>query len=287
MSGSKHFQAGTIRSAVLEGARALRQTSTTSDLDAELLLSFVLKQPKEYLLTYPERKLSPKQVHRFSSLIKRRSNFEPVAYLTGHKEFFGLDFRVNRWVLIPRPESELLVSEALKVMRHINQPNIVDVGTGSGAIAISIKKTLPLAKVWASDISPTALRVARANAKVHQAAIHFLQGSLLEPTHRLQFDCIISNPPYLTAAEMQSLQLKHEPRLALAGGKKGLEVYQAVLQQIPQHLKPRGCVILEIGATQAPAVHQLAQQYLPGANIFIKQDLAGHDRVVIIQKTGR
>lgn len=272
-----------IRSALLKGAATLCATSGTPDLDAEVLLAHVIKKSKEYLLTYPEQILTRPQVNRFTSLITRRAHQEPVAYLIHHKAFFDLDFFINKHVLVPRPDTELLVEQAIRLLKSVPSPHVVDVGTGSGVIAISVKKRFPKAKMWAVDNSRQALRVAHKNAHTLRAPITFLHGSLLEPTKQLKFDCILSNPPYLTAKEMHNPQLSHEPRAALYGGTAGLEVYRRLFSQVAAHLKPQGVILIEIGSGQATALTSIIQKILPQSQVNLKQDLAGHDRLLIIQ----
>lgn len=273
----------TVSRLLAEATTQLLRMSETPDLDSEVLLSHVLNQPKEFLFTHPEYLLTTSQLNRFSRLLARRLQSEPVAYLVGHKEFFGLDFRVNTHVLIPRPETELLVEEALRYLATKPHPTVVDVGTGSGVIAISVKKNIPQAQVVALDVSPLALRVARANAKRLKVNITYKLGSLLSPVPHQKFDCLISNPPYLTPLDLKHPSLKYEPRLALSGGQSGLQVYSQLLAQAPGHLNPGGLILLEIGSTQYQELKRLAHTIFPQAHISKLKDYAGLDRILRLQ----
>lgn len=293
---------------------------SSSALDTEILLAFVLGKPKEYLLIHPKNKLTAKQFNKFKQLIGRRAKYEPVAYITGHKEFFGLDFLINKNVLIPRPETEILIKEATRYALGHEPSTIIDIGTGSGCIAVSIAKTMnhpkspftkggeggfcPLVKggrgdfkIYATDISKAALKIAKLNARRHDVLgqINFLQGDLLKPLikiHNSKFiihnSIIVANLPYLTTKEWQNSQpeiRKYEPRGALDGGLDGLKYFHELFQQLetyqPRKLKT---IILEIGWNQATKIKNLAKKYLPGYKMEIKKDLAGFDRLVIIYK---
>lgn len=272
----------TVQQALLQARRKL-STSTTPDLDAELLLAFILDTSQEFLFTYPKQQLTTNQTVQFSRLISRRQKREPMAYILGHKEFFGLNFSVNPHVLIPRPETELLVEQVVSLMSEKTQPTIVDVGVGSGAIAIAVKHTLPKARVFGTDSSRKALGVARKNARKHKTNITFACGSLLTPVPKVRFDCIVSNPPYLTAQEMKHPDLQFEPKVALYGGKAGLEVYQRLLIQAASQVRPKGYLVLEIGYNQVKPLSLLAKKIWPKAHLQVHKDLAGFDRVMIIQ----
>lgn len=263
-------------------------------LDAEVLLAHVLGQDRAWLYKYPVAHPDPVALNRLAELLSRRERREPVAYLTGYKEFFGLEFEVNPAVLIPRPETELLVETALQFAQSRSSLSIIEVGTGSGCIAVALARHLPAARIRAVDISPDALTVARRNAQRHAVAdrVDLVQADLLQPVAG-PFDLIASNPPYvshreLVAGTMQPEVARYEPRLALDGGDEGLAVINRLLAQARTKLKPGGWVLVEIGAAQGQAGLHLAREYLPGAEIELKQDLAGLDRLLIIKssKTG-
>ncbi len=228
----------------------------------------------------------------YHALLERRLAHEPVAYLTGHREFFGLDFRVNRHVLIPRSETELLAELGLSAARrlaHLAPAGlaIADVGTGSGCVAISLAVHLPAARVYATDASAQALAVAEENCRRHGVAgqVILLPGDLLaslpEPV-----PLIVANLPYIPHAELENLPPEirlYEPRAALDGGQDGLEAIRRLLAEAPAHLKPGGVVLLEIGHRQGQAVVALARQHFPGAAVAVHHDSAGRERVVVIQ----
>ncbi len=273
----------------------------TPRLDAEVLLAHMLGQDRAWLYAHPQVSLNEDQLNRFAALLHRREQREPVAYLIGSKEFFGLEFVVNPHVLIPRPETELLVETALWILDfgfwilegkskiQNLKSKIVDVGTGSGCIAIALAKHLPHASVVAIDVSPDPLRLAEQNARRHGVAdrITFLLGDLLQPLAE-PVDLIISNPPYVSrsdlAASVSPEVSRYEPRLALDGGEDGLEVIRRLLPQAREKLKPGGSLLVEIGSGQGVAVSQIAKKYFPQADAFrVEQDLAGLDRLLLVQ----
>ena len=281
--------------------------SRLASIDAGLitasgLLGHVLGLTRAQVLTRPERLLSTEQAATFEALVARAALGEPLAYLTGRREFYGLDFEVDRHVLVPRPETELLVDRVLAA----RPARVLDVGTGSGCIAVTLAVRLPQAAITASDLSPTALAVARRNAQRHGVAqrITFMQSDLLDtfqpptshlssltsdlrpPTSAFQptFDLIAANLPYIDPNELTTLPVaRFEPRLALDGGPGGLALIERLLRQAPAVLAPRGRVLLEIGASQGPAALALARSAFPAAAARIEQDLAGLDRLLIIE----
>lgn len=275
----------TITDLLRAATTALAETSPTPRLDAELLLAHVLGWTRARLLAEHAHAPSSEQAAAFLALVARRAALAPVAYLTGHREFYGLELLVTPATLVPRPETELLVELALAEAqwRGPRQPalTIADVGTGTGAIAVALAANLPHAQVYAIDLSAAALEVARANVERHGLAdrVRLLHGDLLTPLAE-PVDLIVSNPPYTILAEVEPNVLAHEPRLALDGGPDGAAVYRRLTAAIPQHLRPGGAVLLEIGAWQGELVAGLLRDALPGAAVSIHQDLAGLDRVV-------
>ncbi len=259
-------------------------------LDSEVLLSFVFKKPKEFLLAHPEFELSKKQTVQFKKLIARRAKGEPVAYLIGHKEFYGLDFEVNKKVLIPRPETELMAEEVVKEINGQKKNILVDIGTGSGCIPIAILKNTKQIKCFAIDISTAALTVAKRNVKKHNVKIKFLRGNLLEPMAN-QFESvgdqkiiITANLPYLTVKQYrQNPSLRFEPKSALVASKNGLALYEKLLQQISALLKTHITLFLEIDPSQSRGIEKIIKKYLPQAEVKIKNDYAGKNRLVIIE----
>jgi release factor glutamine methyltransferase len=258
-------------------------------LDGELLLAHVLKVNRAALFTWSDRRLTPKELTRYRSLLTRRAAREPLAYLVGHREFFGLDFAVGPGVLIPRPETELLVEQALRLARRLTAPpRIVDVGAGSGAIAVTLAVHLPQAAVCAVDDSGEALDVVAENARRHGVVdrIQCIQGDLLAPLSG-PVDLITANLPYVTTEEWMGLPPEirdHEPRTALDGGPDGLALIGRLLATANAHLGPGGAMLLEIGASQGPAVTALARQRFSPAAVHLYQDYAGLDRLVIVHK---
>jgi release factor glutamine methyltransferase len=261
-------------------------TSATSRLDAELILSHLLGWPRARLLAERDHPVPSDLSVAFDGLVARRAAGEPVAYLVGHKEFYGLDFAVDHRVLVPRPETELLVELALVAARRIAlgraEPlRIADIGTGSGAIAVALAVHLPNAQIDAVDISPEALEVARANVVRHGIAgrVRLLLGDLLGPLD-LSADIIVSNPPYTILAEVEPNVYAYEPHLALEGGPDGTNLYRRLLADAPAKLLPGGALLCEIGAWQGELVAALARAAFPAAEVRIFQDLAGRDRVL-------
>lgn len=289
----------TIQKALLSAIKKLQKTSASAHLDAEVLLSFVLNKPKGYLLSHQERTITPAQAKKFNSLISRRNRGTPIAYLTNYKEFYKINFLVNKEVLIPRPETETLVEEAIKCVRQrqklikdkldaarYKQLNIADIGTGCGCIAITLAKYLPDIKIIATDISKKALAVAKKNAKQHKVLkkIDFIKGDLLEPIIRhkkTQLDLIITNLPYLTKHEL--VNVKNEPKTALYGGKLGLELIEKLISQAEQVLKPKGIILSEISPAQVKAIDYFVERYLPNKSVFFIKDLGERDRVARIE----
>jgi release factor glutamine methyltransferase len=277
----------TIAQALAWATHDLRAASETPRLDAELLLAHVLGWERARLLAEGPRSLTHAQADTFRALIARRAALEPVAYLVGHKEFYGIDLMVDKRVLMPRPETELLVDLALGLARRMpgDRPvSIVDVGTGSGAIAIALALHLPAAQIDAIDISPEALALAQQNLERHSLSgrVRLLQGDLLDPISE-PADLIAGNLPYTILSEIDEGVRRHEPHLALDGGADGLDLYRRMLQQAPALLRPGGAILLEIGATQAAAMIDLARQAFPSAGMSVHRDLAGHDRVFVIR----
>ena len=196
----------------------------------------------------------------YSELLERRYQGEPIQYITGETEFYGLPFRVSPDVLIPRPETEHLVEKVLELAVHFPVPRIVDVGSGSGAIAVALAHKLPHAQIIAVDLSAAALAIARENAKRNGVALRFLEGNLLAPVAEERFEFIVSNPPYVPTADRESLSVEvrdYEPALALFAGENGLEVYQRLIPAAFDALIPGGYVALEIGYGQSPAITEL------------------------------
>jgi len=276
------------------------QTQGLDRLDAQLLLLHMLGLPLQqrgWLLAHATDPLPPELTDALTQLVKRRLAGEPVAYLVGHKEFFGLDLQVDARVLVPRPDTETLVNWALEVLD--NRPPVsatsphplaesrgagwplalLDLGTGSGAIALALKSARPDLQVQATDISPDALQVALANARHLQLDIALHQGAWFTALTSTapRFDCIVSNPPYIAALDPHLAALTHEPLPALTSGKDGLDAIRHIIASAPPHLKPGGWLLLEHGYDQAQTVHHLLRQS-GFTQIQSRHDLAGIER---------
>ncbi|MFH1236533.1 MAG: peptide chain release factor N(5)-glutamine methyltransferase [Parcubacteria group bacterium] len=274
----------TVKKALDRALSILRTTGTSSaTLDAEVLLSFVLKATRTQVLCSPQRPLTQRQYKRFLGLVMRRAHGWPIAYLTGHKEFYGLDFVVTKDVLVPRPETETLIDVILKKANRNEQLEIVDIGTGSGCIAITLARYMPHAKITALDLSPQALAIAKKNARIHKVLkkIRFIQSDLFSGVAKKHADIIVANLPYLTRDQLRGVP--HEPKMALYGGKMGLELIEQVLQETPTHLNENGKVFLEIDPRQTEAVRYVVERCFSKKHITYAKDLAGSERVVYIQ----
>lgn len=252
-------------------------------LDAELLLAEVLKVSRVYLYTHYDRPLAGPERDAYRALVKRRGGHEPVAYILGRREFYGRAFAVSRDVLVPRPETEHLVDAALAFAKERAEVTVLDVGTGSGIIAVTLALELPAARVTAVDLSAAALAVARQNAQTLGASVRLVEADLLSGfSESERFDLIVSNPPYVAQREAKELDADvrdFEPHLALFGGEDGLAVIRRLLEQAKAHLAPGGLLAFEIGAGQLATVRELcgAAGYV---DVQSHADLQGHPRVV-------
>ena len=258
-------------------------------LEAEALLAHVLQISRAQVLAHPERPLSPEEDLASSEARRRRLSREPLAYITGRREFFGIDFKVNSSVLIPRPETETLVETALKIANEFpGRPelSVVDVGTGSGAIAVCLALRLSSARIFAVDCSSAALDVARTNAETHGVAdrIMFLEGDLLTPIGA-NVDLIVANLPYVRTSELSGLapEVQQEPTEALDGGQDGLDVVRRMMQQAQHAISGDGVILLEMDPRQAEPLRSMGESLFPGAEISILKDLAGLDRVFMLR----
>ena len=262
-----------------------------ASVEAELLLGHVLEMSKTQLYTEPETGLTSTGTEHLQYLVRRRLDHEPAAYILGHWEFFGIDFYVDYHTFIPRPETELLVEKAIELVHRIShtgkQITIADVGTGCGAIATSLALALPQAKIYATDISASALRVAEMNCWRHgiKSQVELLQGDLLEPLPQ-PVDMIVANLPYIKNCEFKDLApeiVNFEPTIALVGGKDGLDKIQQMLEQMSVKLNYGTCFLLEIGQGQGEMVASLTKSYFPQASIELISDLGGIGRIVKVE----
>lgn len=281
----------TVGLAVTQTRHALDDAGITeAPLEAELLLAEAMDTDRTGLLAALADQLSDDSQQLLKSLVSRRMQREPLAYLRGRKEFYGLEFRVGPGVLIPRPETETLVEETIAVAARLESGHgtiIADVGTGSGIVAISLAILLPHSKMYATDISSTALSTARDNAGRHDvdARISFLDGDLLEALPE-RVDIVAANLPYLSTDAISDLEPEiglYEPREALDGGPDGLEVVRRLLHQASRHLLTGGALLLELDPWQMDAASRAALEALPGATVRRVRDLAEDERVLVVE----
>ena len=255
------------------------RTSGVDGLDAQLLLASCIDQSRSWLIAHDEAPLTPAQATRFIGWLARRAAGEPLAYLFGEKEFHGLVLQVDARVLVPRPDTETLVDWALELLatRPDSAPRVVDLGTGSGAIALALKHAQPGAAVTALDASGGALEVARANAAALRLDVRLLSGNWWSAVQGERFDIAVSNPPYIALQDPHLTALAHEPAFALAAGIDGLDALRHIINHAPAHLRPGGWLLLEHGHDQGPAVQGLLIQS-GFARVETRRDLAGHWR---------
>jgi release factor glutamine methyltransferase len=275
-----------LKQALDEGATRLTGISSQPRHDAELLLLHIIQRDRAFLLTHPDAELTLKQRAQYEEWLCRRASYEPIQYILGEQEFFGLTFTVSPDVLIPRPETEHLVEVLLARVPHDQLLRIADVGTGSGAIAIALAHFLPQARITALDISEDALAVAQQNAKTHRIAgrMQFLKSDLLSAVAEEQFDAVVSNPPYVAESDRDSLELQvrdYEPASALFAGLSGLDIYKRLIPQAHQVLKPSGWLLMEIGQGQRNALAQLLSGW---DSVSFVDDLQGIPRVACAQR---
>ncbi len=276
----------TTGQAIRLGAEQLREVPDPQ-VDAIALLEKVTGKTPLELRLHPQDTLTAEQEERFRSLLLLRSRREPLQYLLGTQCFYGLEFAVDQRVLIPRPETETLCELALRELGHIPRPRVLDLCTGSGAIAVTLKKHCPQAEVTACDISEEALAVAKQNAILNDVDVRFLQGDLLAPVAGEQYDLLACNPPYIKSAECETLQpeVTREPRLALDGGVDGLAFYRRLATDAPTYLADSGWMIAEVGDRQAEQVAALLSDIKQFCTVNIHLDLFGIKRFVSARRT--
>jgi release factor glutamine methyltransferase len=269
----------------------LKETSDTSTLDARLLLAHLLDKPRSWVLAHPEAAMSEERLASLEKLVARLEAGEPLPYILGAWEFFGLMFNVNSNVLIPRPETELIVEMAVAWLRNMDRTTreitVLDLGTGSGCIAISLAVNIPRLSITATDISRDALAVAQGNAEKHKVSgcITLIEADLFDnPLIPENFSMILANPPYIpTKVLLKTRVYGREPTLALDGGVDGLVLIRRIIQEIPNRLGPGGLLLMEIESSQGPAVLSLASEAFPNAQVHLHKDYAGNDRLLEVQ----
>lgn len=255
--------------------------------DAPLLLAHVLGKSRSWLVAHAEESLEGDALHRFQTLTQRRAAGEPLAYILGSAGFYGREFTVDASVLVPRPETEHLIDDVVASMRAVQAPRLLDVGTGSGAIAVTLAAELPAATVDAVDISPQALSIARANAERLgvSARVRFFEGDLLEPVQGGRYDAIIANLPYVPTPDIAPSPdpVSYEPRLALDGGPDGLDCYRRLLAAMPAAVAPGGIVLLEAAPPLMAGLIALAQDAFPHGEVTVGKDYGQRDRYVKVR----
>ena len=277
-------EAQTLGETVRFGIAALALTSNNPALDAELLLAHTVKCERSIIRAFPERPIDPAVRAAFERLIERRRGGEPLAYLVGEREFYSLPICVTSAVLVPRPETELLVDLALSYLAADTTESVLDLGTGSGAIALAIKHERRGARVTGVDVSAAALAVARLNATALSLTVEWLESNWFDALGERQFALIVANPPYVDSGDPAlDDALRHEPRIALDGGPDGLDAMRTILGIARDHLTQHGRILIEHGHVQGGRARQLARAhgYLQARTL---KDLAGRDRVLLAER---
>lgn len=272
----------TIRDVLSDAKQRISAVSTSVSLDAQLLLAEVIGESRAHVIAHPERELTPEQAAQYEAWITRRADAEPVAYILERKAFYDREFKVTSAVLIPRPETEHLLEAALEFTAQ-RVCVAVDIGTGSGALAVTFAAHRPQARVYAVDISKAALTIARENAAIQQVDVTFLEGDLLQPLIDLgiKVDLIMANLPYIASDEVPDLLVsRHEPTLALDGGTDGLDLVRRLLMQAPEVLNPGAMILLEIGSDQGQKTAVLAKEMLSPVSVKVLKDYANLERLV-------
>ena len=273
----------TIQQALTEATRQLTKAQVPDpSQDALLMLAHILQKNPLSVRLDGARELSPEDSARYRALLLHRAQRKPLQYLLGEQWFYGLAFQVDERVLIPRQETESLCELGIQHLKTLTNPAALDLCTGSGAIAVTLKHFCPHATVHACDLSTDALTVATANAQKHQVNIAFHQGDLFAPLGNLTFDLILSNPPYIESEDCKTLQAEvlQEPIMALDGGPDGLDFYRCIARQAHAHLNSGGLLAMEVGYTQAHAVARLLTDESAWRDVAIVHDLYGQERIV-------
>ncbi len=276
----------TIKQALIKGVTVLKlEKISTPKLKARLLLQYVLKKPRQYLIVYDNQKLTEKEEQDYLKYIELLKQGEPIEHITHQKEFMKLNFYVDENVLIPRQDTEILVEEVITIAKKTRAKKILDLCTGSGAIAVSLAKYLENVQITALDISGKALDIAIANAKNNhvQDKITFVESNLFENLAPEKYDIIVSNPPYIRRKELEILdrEVKREPQIALDGGEDGLDFYRKIIDIGYQYLKYGGYICLEIGYDQKEEIMQIIKDKKQYINTYCKKDLYDNDRIIV------
>ncbi len=276
----------TIKQAITKGMIMLKSNNVESPkLKARLLLQYVLDKPRQYIIVYDNKEIDKQQQWQYFVNIEKLTKGVPLQHITHRQEFMKMDFFVDENVLIPRPDTEILVEEVIKIAQKYNSPRILDLCTGSGAIAISLKKFVPNADITAVDISEKALEIAQKNAKKLETKINLLKSDLFDKLDNKKFDIIVSNPPYIRKDEIKKLseEVQKEPKIALDGGEDGLDFYRIITEQAINYLKTGSFLCFEIGYNQKNDVIKIIEDEQNYKNTYCKKDLYGNDRIIITQ----
>ncbi len=276
----------TIKQAITKGMIMLKSNNVESPkLKARLLLQYVLDKPRQYIIVYDNKEIDKQQQWQYFVNIEKLTKGIPLQHITHRQEFMKMDFFVDENVLIPRSDTEILVEEVIKIAQKYNSPRILDLCTGSGAIAISLKKFVPNADITAVDISEKALERAQKNAEKLEAKINFVKSDLFDKLDNKKFDIIVSNPPYIRKDEIKKLseEVQKEPKIALDGGEDGLDFYRIIAEQAINYLKTGSFLCFEIGYNQKNDVIKIIEDEQNYKNTYCKKDLYGNDRIIITQ----
>ena len=278
----------TIKEAINQAVIMLKNENIEAPKNkARMLLEATLKKSKEYLIIYDNKEITSQERELYIKNVKRHILGEPIQYITGKQEFMKLNFLVTKDVLIPRQDTEILVEEVINIAKKIENPIILDLCTGSGAIAVSLAKSVNNVKIFATDISSKALEIAKKNAEFNGVKnnIDFIESDLFNKIKNLKFDIIVSNPPYIETDEIKKLtkDVQNEPIQALDGGKDGLTFYRKIAEDAPEFLNIHGFLCLEIGYNQKQKVKQILENQKRYINIYSKKDLCENDRVVVAE----
>ena len=276
----------TIKQTLTKGTIMLKNSNIESPkLKARLLLQYILKKSRQYLIVYDNQEVDKKAQWEYFVNIEKLTKGMPLQHITHTQEFMKMDFYVDENVLIPRPDTEILVEETIKIAQTMERSKILDLCTGSGAIAISLKKYIPSAQVYAVDISKKALEIAKKNAHRLEAEVKFIESNLFEKIKNEKFDIIVSNPPYIKKSDINYLsqEVQKEPQIALDGGYDGLDFYRKISYQAIDYLKFGSYLCFEIGYDQKEEVLEVLKGIEHYTKTYCKKDLCGNDRVVITQ----
>ena len=278
----------TIKELMNQGIMMLKNEEIEAPKNkARIIMQYTLKKTRDYIIIYDSKQVTNSQRDEYIKNIKRLILGEPLQYITGMQEFMKLRFLVTKDVLIPQPDTEILVEEVIRILRNIKNPIILDICTGSGAIAIALAKYVQNLKIYATDISGNAIEIAKRNAKLNGVAnnIKFVESDLFEKLKDMKFDVIVSNPPYIPTKDIKKLpkDVQNEPKIALDGGKDGLDFYRRIAKEGYKYLNRQGYLCLEIGYDQKFKVNKIIDDEKRYVQTYCKKDLCQNDRIIVTQ----